>query len=90
MSKSFKPDYLPYYYGIGIVQPYYFNVKQIVNILGITALLICILQYWVYNSRTNYTVFEEKLEFKNIKDKEYLSKSFELSGGSAPKCRSFF
>lgn len=84
IKKSFKADYLPYYYGIGIVQPYYFNVKQVVNILGIAALLVCVLQYWVYNSRTNYTVFEEKLEFKNIKDKEYLSKSFELSGGSAP------
>jgi len=84
VKRAFKIAHMPYYTGIGIVQPYYFDIRQAINIFCIAALLICLLQLYVYTSRTNETVFAETINFTDVKDKELVSKSFILSGGSAP------
>ena len=55
-----------------------------VNILGVAALLISLMQLYVHISRANYPVFEEQINFSDAKDKELVSKSFQLKGGSAP------
>lgn len=84
IKKAFKIQNLPASSGIGIVQPFYIDMKQAINILCIAALLICTVQTYVYVSRTNDTVFQEKILFKNVENKELVSKSFTLAGGSAP------
>ncbi|WP_336962616.1 DUF4178 domain-containing protein [Chryseobacterium contaminans] len=84
IKKAFGILELPYRSGTGIVQPFYFNVRQCTNIMAITALLICVLQLYVVTSRTNKTVFEQSINFADVTDKEVVSKSFVLSGGSAP------
>lgn len=84
VKRAFKIAHMPYYTGVGIVQPYYFDMKQAVNIFCVGALMICLLQLYVYISRTNETVFAETINFADVKDKEMVSKSFTLSGGSAP------
>lgn len=84
IKRAFKIAHMPYYTGVGIVQPYYFDIRQAINIFCIAALLICLLQLYVYTSRTNETVFAETINFADVKDKELVSKSFTLSGGSAP------
>ncbi|TZF96327.1 DUF4178 domain-containing protein [Chryseobacterium panacisoli] len=84
VKRAFKIAHLPYYTGIGIVQPYYFDTRQALNIFCVAALMICLLQLYVYTSRTNETVFEQSINFTDVKDKELVSKSFTLSGGSAP------
>lgn len=84
IKRAFKPPYMPNYYGVGIVQPFYYSIRNMINIFGITALLISLLQLYTYISRTNKTVFEESIPFSEVRDKEMVSKSFTLSGGSAP------
>lgn len=84
IKNSFKPSHMPNYYGIGIVQPFYVDIKQAINILCTAALLICLLQLYVFSSRTNKTIFEQDIDFTEVRDKELVSKSFELKGGSAP------
>ncbi|NIF05338.1 DUF4178 domain-containing protein [Chryseobacterium sp. Tr-659] len=84
VKKAFNIANMPYYTGIGIVQPYYVNIRDAVNIFCVAALLICLLQLYVYITRTNETVFEQSISFTDVKDKEMISKSFTLSGGSAP------
>ncbi|WP_079240259.1 DUF4178 domain-containing protein [Chryseobacterium indologenes] len=84
VKRAFKIANMPYYTGVGIVQPYYFDMKQALNIFCLAALMICLLQLYVYISRTNETVFAETINFADVKDKEMVSKSFTLSGGSAP------
>ncbi|KPH11333.1 hypothetical protein AMQ68_18095 [Chryseobacterium sp. ERMR1:04] len=84
VKKSFKLSHMPNYSGIGIVQPYYIDIKQAINILGIAGLFICLLQLYVYTSRTNTSVFQDTIKFEDVKNKEMVSKSFTLSGGSAP------
>lgn len=84
VKKAFNISNLPNYTGIGIVQPFYVNVKQAINILAVSALLICFIQLYVVGTRTNALVFEQEVHFADVADKEMVSKSFELSGGSAP------
>ncbi len=84
IKKAFNISNLPNYTGIGIVQPFYVNVKQAINILAVSALLICFIQLYVVGTRTNALVFEQEVNFIDVADKEMISKSFELSGGSAP------
>jgi hypothetical protein len=84
IKKAFGIKTLPYRSGTGIVQPFLFNVKQCTNIMAITALLICVLQLYVVTSRSNQAVFEQNINFADVTDKEVVSKSFTLSGGSAP------
>ncbi len=84
VKKAFNIPNLPNYTGIGIVQPFYVNVKQAINILAVSALLICVIQLYVVVTRTNALVFEQEINFTDVADKEMISKSFGLSGGSAP------
>ncbi|GAE63956.1 DUF4178 domain-containing protein [Chryseobacterium indologenes] len=84
IKKAFDVKALPYRSGVGIVQPFPYNVRQCINIMSITALLICLLQLYVVTSRSNHTIFEETINFVDVNDKEMVSKSFNLSGGSAP------
>lgn len=84
IKKAFNIPNLPTYSGIGIVQPFYINIKQAINILCISALLICLIQAYIYSTRTNHIVFKETIQFKDVSNKELISKSFIFSGGSAP------
>ncbi|GAA4157590.1 hypothetical protein GCM10022217_17790 [Chryseobacterium ginsenosidimutans] len=84
VKKAFNIQNLPNYSGIGIVQPFYFNFRQVLNIMAVAALMICLVQLYVVTSRTNKSVFEQEINFADVRDKEMVSKSFELSGGSAP------
>lgn len=84
VKRGFNIHNLPNYSGIGIVQPFYVNFKQALNIMAIVALMVCLVQLYVVVSRTNKTVFSQEVNFTDVKDKELVSKSFELSGGSAP------
>lgn len=77
-------DYIPIKNGYGIVQPFFIDTKQLINILGITAILISLLQFFNYTTRTNYEVFRDSIRFDSVLNKELISKSFELKGASAP------
>lgn len=84
IKRAFKPPYMPYYKGVGIAQPFYYNIMQMLKILGVSALLISMLQLYIYLSRTNYPVFQQTIKFEDLKDKELVSKSFVLEGASSP------
>lgn len=84
VKRAFHIPALPNQSGIGIVQPFYFNFKQTLNSMGVAALIICLIQLYVMASRSNALVFEQEISFTEVKDKELVSKSFDLSGGSAP------
>ncbi|KQT22847.1 hypothetical protein ASG22_13940 [Chryseobacterium sp. Leaf405] len=84
VKRAFNIKNLPNYSGIGIVQPFYVDYKQTINIMAVTALMICLLQLYVVSTRTNKLAFEQDVNFADVKDRELVSKSFELFGGSAP------
>lgn len=84
IKRQFKPSYMPNYSGIGIVQPYYINVRELINVLVIVALLMSIFQLFNTISRTNYEVLSDRIRFDSVHNKELISKSFDLQGASAP------
>lgn len=84
VKKAFGISNLPNYSGIGIVQPFYVNVKHTINSMAVSALLISLIQLYVVGTRTNKSVFEQEINFADVRNKEMVSKSFDLSGGSAP------
>ena len=77
-------DFIPSKVGYGIVQPFFINTKQLINIFGIIAIVISLLQFYNYSTRTNYEVFRDSIRFDSVRNKELISKSFELKGASAP------
>ena len=77
-------DFIPSKNGYGIVQPFFINTKQLINIFGVAAILISLLQFFNYTTRTNYEVFRDSVRFDSVRSKELISKSFELKGASAP------
>jgi hypothetical protein len=52
--------------------------------MAVSALLISLIQLYVVGTRTNKSVFEQEINFADVRNKEMVSKSFDLSGGSAP------
>ena len=84
IQKSFNITTKPDFYGIGIVQPFYINIKQLLNVFGVTAIFIALLQLFNYTTKTNYEVLNDVIRFDAINNKELVSKSFNLNGGSAP------
>ncbi len=84
IKKAFKPPYMPDYSGVGIVQPFYFNIRQLYNVLGISAILMCLIYLYNYTTQANYEVFNQSVKFTDVYNKELVSKSFDLNGASAP------
>ena len=84
IKKAFKPAYMPNYSGIGIVQPYYVNPKQLLNVFIVVALIMSLFQFYNTISRSNYEVFSDNVRFDSVQSKELISKSFDLNGASAP------
>lgn len=74
---------LPYKSGVGAVQPFYVNVKNTWIILCITALLILGTHFAVYKNQGDQNILNEFIPFSKASN-EFISKSFELKGGSAP------
>ena len=84
VKKAFKLSSLPNYSGIGIVQPYYVNPRQLLNVFVVVALIMSLFQFYNTVSRSNYEVFSDNIRFDSVRSKELISKSFDLSGASAP------
>ena len=84
VKKLFQPKFMPNYEGIGIVQPYYFDHKAAVLILGIIAIIIALFQYMFTSPRKNEVVYTDTISFLEVKDSEKKSPSFVLDGISAP------
>lgn len=84
IRRQFKPHYMPNYSGVGVVQPYYVNPRQLLNIFVVVALIISLFQFYNTISRSNYEVFNDNIRYDSVRSKELISKSFELNGSSAP------
>ncbi len=84
IKRQFKPSSMPTYSGFGIIQPYYVNPRQLLHIFAVVALIISLFQFYNTISRSNYEVFNDHIRFDSVRGKELISKSFELTGASAP------
>lgn len=84
IKKAFNIVDLPTQSGVGIVQPFYFNVYQTAIIFCVTILLVLFTHKTMNLERSDKEVLDIGLKFSDFVNKEYLSPSFNLYGTSAP------
>lgn len=70
--------------GIGIVQPFFANVRQLALIMCSVTLLMLLTYLYVYQDKEEKIVFSDDISFSEYSGKEYISPSFTLEGGASP------
>lgn len=84
IKEIFKPNKIPSKSGYGLVQPFYFNIFNVLMTFLFFVFLI-ILTHLISNyDRTSQNVLDTTLYFDELKDKDFISPSFTLVGSSAP------
>ncbi len=90
IKKGFPDTPLPYKHGTGIVEPFYFNVRNSALIFCVIALLIFISHGFIYSDRVEKTVLGKDVSFSEFNNKDFISPSFTLEGASAPMTVSIY
>lgn len=84
IKKAFSILELPNQTGTGLVQPFFFNIKNLAIVFCSTALFILCSHWYIYQEREDKDVFNQNFSFEEFNNKEIITPSFELNGGSAP------
>lgn len=84
IKKAFPDIELPFQHGTGIVQPFYLNVRNSALVFCVIALFIFISHAFIYSDRVEKAVLSQDVSFAEFNNKDYISPSFTLEGGSAP------
>lgn len=84
IKKAFDTSAIPSKTELGLVQPFIFNIKNLIITFSSVAILILISHWYLNKGRTQQEVLNVSLPFENYTNKEYISPSFELVGSSAP------
>lgn len=71
-------------YGIGLVQPFLVNVKNLAIIVCAAAIVILVSHLLIYEDGSQKEVLNNELMFDEYSGKDFVSPSFTLTGGSAP------
>ena len=84
VKKAFNTSAIPSKSEIGMVEPFFINVRNLVLTFCAVGFLI-IFTHWYFNQdRLEQEVLNASIPFESFTSKEYVSPSFELKGSSAP------
>lgn len=81
---SISRNKLPKAFGVGLVQPYFFNIYQTAITFCIFILLILGTHKIINKNRSEEKIIDTTIPFSEYRNKEYVSPSFELKGSAAP------
>lgn len=84
VKKAFKTSSIPSKSGIGVVQVFPINVRNLAIIFCTVAILILFSQLYINKDRKSQEVLNTSVPFNGFVSKDFVSPSFELKGGSAP------
>lgn len=84
IKKAFDTTDIPSKSEAGLVQPFLFNVRNLIITFSSVAILILLSHWFLNNERTQKEVLNVELPISNTSTKEFISPSFELVGSSAP------
>jgi hypothetical protein len=84
IRKAFPFFTLPPKTGIGIVQPFFMNVRNTAIIFCFVSALVVISNWLIYSDKEEKNVLYKNLTFEEFNNKEFVTPSFRLEGGSAP------
>ena len=82
--QPYPQAYLPDRSGVGIVQPFLLNIWDTAIVFCIVSLFIFCSHWLIYSDQSERTVFNKQLTFDQFNNKDIVSPSFVLEGGSAP------
>lgn len=84
IKKAFKKTFLPYQFGVNMIQPFRFDIRNTAVIFCFFALFILTADWLLYKDQAEQKVFSKVIEFKESDNKQITSDSFVLNGASAP------
>lgn len=84
IKKAFHINTLPAKTGVGLVQPFLFNLRDLAIILCNVAALILISNWYLNKDQIKTEVLNTQLSFDNYGTKDFVSPSFILKGSAAP------
>lgn len=83
IEKIFKVNNLPSRSSVGIVQPFYVDFVDTAKIF-VATIIIMLFIYILWSQSSTQTVLSTSLNIDTYKRKEYVSPSFEFTGGASP------
>jgi len=84
MKKAFHNTPLPSRTLVGAIQPFSINFYNAAIVFCVISILILITQLFVNQNRTETFVLSKEFSFAEFDNKDFVSESFTLEGGSAP------
>lgn len=84
IRKAFGTSRLPSKRGIGQVQPFIFNIRDLTLTFCGIAVLILITNWYLNKDRVEKNVLNTEISFNQFTNKDYITPSFNLVGSSAP------
>lgn len=84
VKKAFSVKDLPYRIGVGQVQPFYVDMRNL-PLAFVSVALMIFGTHWYFNAdRVEKQVLDVVLNLDNFNEKDYVTPSFELKGSPAP------
>ncbi|HJR99991.1 MAG TPA: DUF4178 domain-containing protein [Flavobacterium sp.] len=84
IKKAFQTSILPTKRGVGLIQPFLFNLRDLAIVLCSVALLILISNWYLNKERIKTDVLDTQIPFDHYGTKDFVSPSFVLRGSAAP------
>ena len=84
IKKAFGVSSLPSKKGIGQVQPFIFNIRNLALIFCTVAVLILITNWYLNKDRVEQNVLNTDIRFDQFTNKDFITPSFNLNGSAAP------
>jgi len=84
IKKAFGKVDLPLKSGVGQVQPFIFNIRDLAITFCCIAVLILITNWYLNKDRVEQKVLDTEIRFDQFANKDFITPSFNLSGSVAP------
>jgi hypothetical protein len=84
IKKAFGTSNLPSKKGIGQVQPFIFNIRNLALTFCCIAVLILLTNWYLNKDRVEKTVLNTEIPFDQFATKDFITPSFNLNGSAAP------
>lgn len=84
IKKAFGTSNLPSKRGIGQVQPFIFNIRNLALTFCMVAVLILFTEWYLNKDRVEQNVLNTEIPFDQFTAKDFVSPSFDLKGSAAP------
>lgn len=84
IANAFPAYTIPLQSATGLVQPFKVDVSNMAIVFCVITIIIFISHWIIYQDQTEHQVLSRDFMFSEFNGKEFVSESFQLTGGSAP------